>query len=283
MNKTVKRLIVFFIGVPVMLSIILFFPHQNFLLFNLFVIIFSILGAVEFRNILTHKNMVISVPEAVMLGAISPAAWTAAVSFGFSVHVVPGAFVLGTSWLIVSRIFTSKEELASYIGSITAGFAVMIYPGIFLAWIVRMAVFPRAGLVILLFLLVVCLNDSAAWLSGVLFGKGNRGIVMASTNKSLAGFIGGLFASVLIGVLATVFFPNVFASAFMPSILAGALLGFGTGTAAILGDLGESAIKRSAGVKDSGALILGRGGALDSIDSLALAAPVFCLIYQVLF
>jgi phosphatidate cytidylyltransferase len=69
----------------------------------------------------------------------------------------------------------------------------------------------------------------------------------------------------------------------MPSNSAGALLGFGAGIAAILGDLCESAIKRSADVKDSGSLILGRGGALDSIDSLALAAPVYYLLYQVLF
>jgi phosphatidate cytidylyltransferase len=69
----------------------------------------------------------------------------------------------------------------------------------------------------------------------------------------------------------------------MPSIWAGVLLGLCAGIAATLGDLSESVIKRSAGVKDSGSLILGRGGALDSIDSLALAAPIYYLVYQVLF
>jgi phosphatidate cytidylyltransferase len=90
-------------------------------------------------------------------------------------------------------------------------------------------------------------------------------------------------ASVGTGLLAVKFFPEAFSSTVMASYPAGALLGTGAGAAAILGDLGESALKRSAGVKDSGTLILGRGGALDSIDSLALAAPVYYIIYQVLF
>jgi len=283
MKKIIQRLIIFFIGFPALLSVVIFFPQYNHLLLNLVCITFTILGAVEFRNILTHKNLIISLPEAVIMGAISPVAWTVVVSFGVAGNIVPGAFILGASWLLVFRVFTPLEKLDLYIGRTTAGFAVMIYPGLFMAWIVQMAVFPKAGLVILVFFLVAFLNDGAAWLAGVLLGEGNRGIVPASPKKSVAGFIGGLAASIATGLLAVRFFPGAFTSTAMASYPAGALLGFGAGAAAILGDLGESALKRSAGVKDSGTLILGRGGALDSIDSLALAAPVYYIIYQVLF
>jgi phosphatidate cytidylyltransferase len=205
------------------------------------------------------------------------------VSFGVAGNIVPGAFILGACWLLVFRVFTPQEKLDLYIGRTAVGFAVMIYPGLFMAWIVQMAVFPKAGLVILVFFLIVLLNDAFASLAGVLFGEGNRGIVPASPKKSVAGFIGGLAASVGTGLFAVAFFPAAFSSTVMTSYGAGALLGLGAGAAAILGDLGESALKRSAGVKDSGTLILGRGGALDSIDSIALAAPVYYILYQVLF
>ena len=283
MKKIVERLIIFFIGFPLLLSMLLFFPQKNHLLFNLLTIVFSVLGAVEFRNILTHKNMVISVLEAVILSASVPAAWTMVVSFGFTNHIIPGVFVLGATWIVVSRIFTTKEQLESFIGHCAAGFGVMIYPGLFMAWIIQMALFPGAGLVILVYFLVAFLNDAVAWVAGVLFGKNNRGYIAASPSKSIAGFIGGLVASILLGMIAVWVIPEVFSSNLMPSILAGALLGFGGGVAAIIGDLAESAIKRSAGVKDSGTLIMGRGGALDSIDSLALSAPVYYLLYLILF
>jgi len=283
MKKIFERLIVFFIGLPLLLSVVVFLPQYNHLCLNLVAIIFSILGAVEFRNILSHKNLNISLPEAAILGAISPVAWTVVVSFDIMGQIVPGAFILGASWLLVSRIFTTKEKLDSYISRTMTGFAVMIYPGLFMAWIIQMAVFRSASTVILVFFLVVLLNDAIAWITGNLFGKNNRGIVAASPNKSVAGFIGGLAASTLTCLAAALLLPGAFNIALLPSAPAGALLGFGTGMAAILGDLGESALKRSAGVKDSGSLILGRGGALDSIDSLALAAPVYYILYRLLF
>ena len=284
MNKIVQRLIVFFVGLPALLAITLFLPHHNHLVLNLLIVGFSILGALEFRNILNIKNLVISVPETIILGGISPAAWTVAVTFGLDGSALaPAAFILGACWLLISGIFSSQEKLDGYIGRTTAGFAVMIYPGLFMAWMVKMTMFPEAGIVILVFFFMSLVNDAIAWATGVLFGKNSRGFIPASPNKSLVGFAGGLAASVGAGIVAVVTLPDLFTSTVMPPMLAGALLGLGSGAAATLGDLGESAIKRSAGVKDSGSLILGRGGALDSIDSAALAAPVFYLLYRMLF
>lgn len=283
MKKIYERLIVFFIGFPAILAVVVFFPQLNHLFLNIMVIVFSVLGAIEFRNILSHKNLLISLPETIILGAISPAAITLVVSFGVDGHIVGAVLILGAAWLIVSRIFTTQEKIDSCVEKAVAGFAVMIYPGLFMAWIIPMAVLQYASMVILVLFLMALLNDAAAWVTGMLFGKNNRGLILVSPKKSIAGFIGGLASSVGLGILAVIFIPRAFNSAVMASIPAGILLGLFTGIAAILGDLGESALKRSAGVKDSGSLIMGRGGILDSIDSLALAAPVYYLAYMVLF
>jgi phosphatidate cytidylyltransferase len=56
------------------------------------------------------------------------------------------------------------------------------------------------------------------------------------------------------------------------------ITGFCTAIAAVAGDLAESALKRSANVKDSGTIMPGRGGLLDSIDSILFAAPIYYIL-----
>jgi phosphatidate cytidylyltransferase len=205
------------------------------------------------------------------------------VSFQADPQIVPAVFIAAAAWLLISRIFARDQKLSDFTGRAAAGFAVMIYPGLFMEWIIRLSVWPRAEIVILTFLLIVFANDSLAWTAGMLFGKGNRGVVPVSPNKSIAGFIGGLAASALVGAGAVFLFPEVFPFGRFPALPSGVILGLVSGIAGSLGDLGESAMKRSSGVKDSGFLIPGRGGVLDSIDSLALAAPVFYVVCRFLF
>jgi phosphatidate cytidylyltransferase len=281
-KKLISRLAIFFIGLPLIAVLVLFLPQYNHLAINIATVIFSALGAVEFAGILKKKRLVIPAAEAAILGAAAPAAMTAAVSFGVPTLIVPAVLAAGASWVLVSRVFSPEKCLENFIDRAAAGFAVLIYPGLFMEWIVRLGLLPRAGIIILIFLLSVFANDSLAWTAGMLFGKGNRGIIPVSPNKSVAGFIGGLAASALIGLGGSLLFPEVFRPRF-PALPSGLIMGLAVGIAGSLGDLGESAIKRSAGIKDSGFLIPGRGGVLDSIDSLALAAPVFYLARHILF
>jgi phosphatidate cytidylyltransferase len=282
-KKLVSRLAIFFIGLPLIVVLVLFLPHYNHLAINITVVIFSSLGALELAGILKKKNLPISGLEAALLGAAAPAAMTAVVSFGAPALAVPAVLAAAASGILVSRIFFPGGELETYTGQAAAGFAVLVYPGLLMEWIVRLSFLPRSEIVILIFLLCVFANDSLAWAAGMLFGAGNRGIIPVSPNKSVAGFIGGFAASALIGCGGVFFFPEAFAPRYMPALPSGLILGLAAGIAGSLGDLGESALKRSAGVKDSGFLIPGRGGVLDSIDSLSLAAPVFYLACRILF
>jgi phosphatidate cytidylyltransferase len=259
MKKLVQRFLIFIIGLPLVIGLVLFLPYRNHLAVNTLTILFSALGAVEFTVILGKKGLVIHPAEALILGVLGPVSLTLTSSFGLE-NTLPIVCTLGALWLLVSRVFCSTERLAAFTTRIAAGFSVMIYPGLFMVWLIRMTMLPGAGTVILVFLLMVFANDSAAWAVGTLFGKGSRGIVKASPNKSIPGFAGGIGASILIGLGAGIFTGGFFMPDRLPRALAGPLIGLCTGMAATLGDLAESAMKRSSGVKDSGGLIPGRGG-----------------------
>ncbi len=283
MNKILQRLLMFAVGLPAIVTLVILLPYHHHLVVNLTVVVFSALGAVEFSDILGKKIYAFQRSEAAILGALTPAAMTLSVSFGIGGELVPAAVILGAMWLITSRTFSSPSGLSDSVSRIAAGLAVMVYPGLFMVWIIRMALFPRAEVIILVFLLIVFANDSLAWAVGMLFGKGNRGVIPASPNKSIAGFLGGLAASVAVGALAAFYFPPVFSRGPLPVLVSGAVLGLVTGVVAIIGDLAESTLKRSVALKDSGNIIPGRGGILDSIDSISLAAPVFYALYWILF
>ena len=280
---------------------VLFLPHLSHLAFNVLVIFFSALGAAELSIMLAQKNLIISKTEAAILGALPPAVMFLIIGFDFNSLLLPAVTAATVCWLLVSRIFSRGSALDNFISRFSAGCAVILYPGMMLTWLVRLSRWDNivyspfngalnisfSGIAILVFVCTVFAGDSAAWAAGMLFGKGNQGILAVSPNKSAAGFIGGGIASVAIGILAAVFLPEIFrpqrGSILSYPVVSGAILGLTTGIAAALGDLGESAIKRSSGLKDSGSIIPGRGGVLDSIDSVSFAAPVFYIIYSLLF
>jgi CDP-diglyceride synthetase len=113
--------------------------------------------------------------------------------------------------------------------------------------------------------------DIAAYVAGSLIGR-RKLAPRISPGKTwegtLAGFVAAAIAVWFIGT--QVFSPRLPAEILVPLALA-------IGPAGLLGDLLESALKRAAGVKDSGTIFPGHGGVLDRIDSLLLVAPVVAL------
>lgn len=123
---------------------------------------------------------------------------------------------------------------------------------------------PAAGRAnVLLLLVAVWASDIGAYLVGRLAG-GPRLAPRVSPGKTWSGAAGGLLAAAAAGA----------AAGGGHGALAGALLS----VLAQAGDLAESAAKRRAGVKDSGALIPGHGGLLDRLDGLLAAAPAAALL-----
>lgn len=125
---------------------------------------------------------------------------------------------------------------------------------------------------------VVWIGDTAALYVGKSYGR--RKLAPAvSPNKTWEGSIASVVASILI-TLFLIFLASLFAKrgssalAYPGSVFHWLLLAIVLNVVAQLGDLAESALKRGAGVKDSGTLLPGHGGILDRIDALLLAAPV---------
>jgi phosphatidate cytidylyltransferase len=127
--------------------------------------------------------------------------------------------------------------------------------------------------VLFLLMLTIIVSDTAQYYSGRLFGRHKLSPII-SPKKTVEGAIGGfLVAPAALAVLARWWLPHAATSLVL---LVGLLL-VGVG---ITGDLFESLLKRSAGVKDSSALIPGHGGVLDRIDSILFAAPAFYLFLR---
>lgn len=115
---------------------------------------------------------------------------------------------------------------------------------------------------------------------GLLVGMniGRTPLSVISPNKTYEGAAGAVLFSMLIGVLLLSLFPSFVPLGF--STWLGALIAIPIAVASIASDLVESAFKRQAGVKDSGKLIPGIGGAFDLSDSLILAAPLGYLLFK---
>ncbi len=123
---------------------------------------------------------------------------------------------------------------------------------------------------VLFLFLVVWASDSGAYFVGR-FAGGPRLAPRLSPNKTWSGAVGGMLAAAIASHLFALWLANT-------SALALSLVGMGLSVVAQLGDLTESAIKRTFGVKDSSHLIPGHGGLLDRIDALLFAALAGALI-----
>lgn len=126
----------------------------------------------------------------------------------------------------------------------------------------------HSGIALLYYLLFLTqINDISQYLWGKSIGK-RKIIPKVSPNKTWEGFLGGVLVTTALAVWMG---PLLTPLTVFHSFWAGVLIGVG----GFLGDVTISALKRDAGVKDTGALLPGHGGILDRLDSLVFTAPLF--------
>ncbi len=192
-------------------------------------------------------------PEAVRLGIPTLTA---------SAEIVLIVFILGMAVCVLQTHRPLSETLHS-LGISAAGLIFVAFP---LSYLVRLHGFEDKGPKLLLFLLVlVWVGDTAAYFVGSAFGW-HLMAPQLSPKKTWEGAAANIIGSLAVGVA----FARWMALP-LPAMLGAAAAGSVAGQ---VGDLLESAYKRSAGVKDSGVLLPGHGGVLDRIDALILAAPI---------
>lgn len=278
MKSLIARLLVFFLGIPAIVAIILFLPHYNQIGISLLICLFVGMGGVEVRMLFPGGER-LSWRIASFLIAFSVPLLEYLNGLGIlpreTISMVAALFII---LVMSSQVFSATKDIPGILERVTALFVPLIYPGILGMFLVRIGAQPNGGQLFFLFFAATFSNDSAAWFFGMLLGK-KRNIVAVSPNKSIAGFIGGMALSMIAPCAFALIAPGLYPGALWRYILLGAAVGL----AVVFGDLAESGLKRSAGKKDSGTAIPGRGGVLDSIDSLLFAAPVFLAMYRLLF
>jgi len=191
-------------------------------------------------------------------------------------------------WYLLPVIFgvpvVFRKEMRMAVPAAAMSVFGVIYIAASLGLLIRLRHLPQAEYLIVFILFSVWGGDIAAYYVGKNIGKHKLAPVV-SPNKSWEGAIASVVASVGIALLVFHFRDSINAlfthepdaptlqpnQLGLPEIV---LLGVITNVAAQFGDLFESALKRGAGVKDSGTLLPGHGGLLDRIDALLFAVPV---------
>jgi phosphatidate cytidylyltransferase len=204
--------------------------------------------------------------------------------------------------LVLLAIGLEREPLSKALPDAAVSYLVVPYVGFTLGTLIFLRAFPNGALYLLYLMLLVWCGDIAAYYVGRAVGK-HKLAPRISPGKTWEGAIASVLAAIVVGVLlfrfmnpisdvlqkVHLFAPAAHATIWpppntpwlfpMPPFLVIAIFAICVNVSAQLGDLVESAMKRGAGVKDSGTLLPGHGGVLDRIDALLFALPVGLVFY----
>jgi phosphatidate cytidylyltransferase len=264
-----QRILTAAILIPLVLVVIFVSPKWPLVLMG-FIFVFSALALWEYLGLAAAMGaktprIVVIVCLAILLAAIFRRPdWMAS--------------VLGCLSLALLIICTFRSPVNRVLADTAYSVFGLVYVGLSMSTIYLLEAQDNGPSLLLFLLLVVWCGDIAALYIGRSFGRWSLSPTL-SPNKTWEGTFASVAGSVLITVL-LVFLAGILNSheilwlSYPGNYLHWIGLAVLINIAAQLGDLVESAMKRGAGVKDSGYLMPGHGGVLDRIDALLLAAPV---------
>ena len=217
---------------------------------------------------------------ALVLGGLACAAFywfdaRALAGYGELPRVVVGAAAAGATVPLVLAVLVPGlyflfrfRDIPTVAGRYAATITGIFYAGYLTTYLAKLKLIDpgQGGDTVLIVLIIAWVADTGGYFAGRYLGKA-RLYEAVSPKKTWAGAWGGLAGS-LVGVAVLKLI-----SAHWLTWLDVALLAIPGGILGQLGDLTESLIKRSVGVKDSGALLPGHGGILDRIDAVLFIAP----------
>jgi phosphatidate cytidylyltransferase len=273
------RVLIMVIIFPFLFLVIFIIPFLHHLLFNAAVTAVALIGALEVSRMFMKKGMPVMRIVSPILAATLPVvtyleevAFIPAGSFLYWIAVIFGIF------FTVTICVKKNETLLQRLPLLASSVVVVFIPAFFLTFIVRITSLPHPQIALLFMFAPIFFNDIMAYLAGMLARGRTRLNLLISPNKSLIGFIFGLATSV--GV--TVGFCFLFKGFYDVSLPGAVVLGVLLAATTFIGDLFESALKRSCQIKDSGVIMAGRGGIMDAIDSLLLSAPLFLFLFPLI-
>ena len=240
-------------------------------IFLLVILGLTIGGLYEFFYMIKKKGIPIYSYVGIFIGVLIPAS----IYTHFELTKNWGLLFIVIAFLLILLLqFAGKDNSNAIVGLSTTLFGIL-YVSWFFSFLIKIRfLLPSVeGEKLLAFILLVTKSgDIGALVIGSRFGK-HPLLPRVSPNKTIEGILGALTFSILFALLFRAFLPR----APQLSLLHVALMGAFFGGVGQLGDISESLMKRDCNVKDSGKLLPGLGGVLDTIDSLLFSAPAFYL------
>lgn len=197
--------------------------------------------------------------------------------FGIFVIEVHGLYFLSIFVLIILTLFVmtlmearklQQDQFMDLIADLSLIMFGAIYISATFAFLPKLRALPSTGVMAtILAFAIPWTGDTGAYFIGLRYGKHSL-FKEVSPGKTVEGFIGGILICIIFLLFTKLTFFRIL------TLLDCVLLGIIGTTAAHLGDLFESLIKRSRGVKDSGYLIPGHGGFLDRFDAFMFTTPI---------